>query len=163
MPVVSVRNTSTTLTAADGEIIMLGGLYSSEITERLRKTPFLSDLPLVGELFTAKSSSVYDKQLLFFMKIHILKSPYSVLVDPEKSAAVIQDAGRAVRDSGILFKVKSRAELQDQKSFFSIDSFWNPKPVFVELLGNEAGDEKRPAPRQLDSEKQNDSVQAEGK
>ena len=163
VPVVSVRNTSTTLTAADGEIIMLGGLYSSEITERLRKTPFLSDLPLVGELFTAKSSSVYDKQLLFFMKIHILKSPYSVLVDPEKSAAVIQDAGRAVRDSGTLFKVKSRAELQDQKSFFSIDSFWNPKPVFAELLGNEAGDEKRPAPRRLDSEKQNDSVQAEGK
>lgn len=149
VPVVSIRNISTTLTAADGEIIMLGGLYSSEITERLRKTPFLSDIPLIGELFTAKSSSINDKQLLFFMKIHILKSPYSVMLDMEKNAAEIQDIGRAVRDSGTLFKVKSQPEVKDQKSFFSFDSLWKSKLVNWRFLGNEAGEEKRPAPRRL--------------
>ncbi len=170
VPVVSIRNISTTLTAADGEIIMLGGLYSSEITEQLRKTPFFSEIPLVGDLFTAKSKSVNDKQLLFFMKIHILKSPYSVLMDPEKNAAVIQDIGRAVRDSGTLFNVKPRAQLEDQKSFFSFEDILHPKSknIFEQLLGNEAGYEKRPAPRQLNPESPSDpskerAPEAEGK
>ena len=151
VPVVSIRNISTTLTAADGEIIMLGGLYSSEITEQLRKTPFFSEIPLVGDLFTAKSKSVNDKQLLFFMKIHILKSPYSVLVDPERNAAVIQDIGRSVRDSGTLFNAKPKAQLEDQKSFFSFEDVLHPKSknIFEQMLGNEAGFEKRPAPRPL--------------
>ena len=151
VPVVSIRNISTTLTAADGEIIMLGGLYSSEITEQRRKTPFFSEIPLVGDLFTAKSKSVNDKQLLFFMKIHILKSPYSVIIDPEKNAAVIQDIGQSVRDSGTLFKVKPRAQLEDQQMMMTIDDIFHPKSksLFDELLGNEAGYEKRPAPREL--------------
>lgn len=151
VPVVSIRNISTTLTAADGEIIMLGGLYSSEVTEQHRKTPFFSEIPLVGELFTAKSKSVKDKQLLFFMKIHILKSPYSVLVDPEKNAAVIQDIGRATRDSGTLFNVKPRAQLKDQNPYFTLENILHPKSknLFEQLLGNEAGYEKRPAPREL--------------
>lgn len=152
VPVVSIRNISTTLTAADGEIIMLGGLYSSEITEQRRKTPFFSEIPLVGDLFTAKSKSVNDKQLLFFMKIHILKSPYSVLMDPEKNAAVIQDIGQSVRDSGTLFRIKPQAKLEDQQTFMTIDNIMHPKSrnLFEDiLLGNEAGYEKRPAPREL--------------
>ena len=170
VPVVSIRNISTTLTAADGEIIMLGGLYSSEITEQLRKTPFFSEIPLVGDLFTAKSKSVNDKQLLFFMKIHILKSPYSVLMDPEKNAAAIQDIGRSIRDSGTLFNVKPRAELEKQRTSFTIENILHPKSknFFEELLGNEAGFEKQPAPRQLHPDSPSDSgknetVGSEGK
>ena len=157
VPVVSIRNISTTLTAADGEIIMLGGLYSSEITEQRRKTPFFSEIPLVGDLFTAKSKSVNDKQLLFFMKIHILKTPYSVLLDPEKNAAAIQDIGSSIRDSGTLFKVKPRAQLEDQRMYFMIDDILHPKSknFFEQLLGDEAGYEKRPAPRQLNPEEKN--------
>ena len=152
IPVVSVRKIETTLTAADGEIIMLGGLYSSEATERLRKTPFLSDLPIIGDFFTAKDATIYDKQLLFFMKIHILQSPYSVMLDPEANAAMIQDIGRAVRDSGTLFREKSKAEIQDQETSFRIDSLWKPKSVFPEKIGNEAGEEKRVPPRHFPEE-----------
>lgn len=166
VPVVSIRNISTTLTAADGEIIMLGGLYSSEVTEQLRKLPVLSEIPLIGEVFTAKSKSVNDKQLLFFMKIHILKSPYSVLIDPEKNAAVIQDIGHSVRDSGTLFNVKPRAQLEDRRMFYAIDDILHPKSksYFEKWLGNESGEEKRPAPRQLQYGPLKDKTpEAEGK
>ena len=158
IPVVSVRRIETTLTAADGEIIMLGGLYSSEATERLRKTPFLSDIPIIGDFFTAKDATIYDKQLLFFMKIHILQSPYSVILDPEANAAMIQDIGRAVRDSGTLFREKSKAEIQDQKTSFRIDSLWNPKSVFPEKVGNEAGEEKRVPPRYFPDDPENPAL-----
>ena len=77
-------------------------------------------------------------------------------MDPEKNAAVIQDIGRSVRDSGTLFNVKPRAQLEDQKSFFSFEDILHPKSknLFEQLLGNEAGYEKRPAPRQLNPESQ---------
>ena len=149
VPVVSIRNISTTLTAADGEIIMLGGLYSSEVTEQLRKIPFLSDIPIIGELFTAKNKSIHDKQLLFFMKIHILKSPYSVMLDPEHNAAVIQDMGQSLRDSGTLFPQKPEPKLLDHFNFFSLKSLWDPEPFWPEKKGNESGEEKRPPVRKL--------------
>jgi len=101
VPVVSVRNITSRLTAADGEIIMLGGLYSSETQEELRKMPFFSDLPLLGEFFTAKNAYTYDKQLLFFMKVHIIPNPYSIALDPESSVKEIKKIGNIVHDSEI--------------------------------------------------------------
>jgi len=103
IPVVSVRSVDTRLTAADGEIIMLGGLYSSESSESKNKIPFLSDIPVIGQFFSSKNYSVTDKQLLFFMKIHILDSPYMVLLDPEKTAKELQDAAKSMRSSNKLF------------------------------------------------------------
>lgn len=122
VPVVSVRNIKTRLTAADGEIIMLGGLYSSEVSESLRKTPFLSDLPLIGELFTAKDATTYDKQLVFFMKVHILRNPYSVTVDPEATVKEIKEIGDAYQNSTVIFDSKDyprRSSSADKKGFWA--------------------------------------------
>ena len=122
VPVVSVRNIKTRLTAADGEIIMLGGLYSSEVSESLRKTPFLSDLPLIGELFTAKDATTYDKQLVFFMKVHILRNPYSVTVDPEATVKEIKEIGKAYQESDVIFDSKDyprRSSSADTKGFWA--------------------------------------------
>lgn len=103
IPVVSVRAVDTRLTAADGEIIMLGGLYSSESSESKNSIPFLSDIPVLGQFFTSKNYSVTDKQLLFFMKIHILESPYMVLLDPEKTAKDLNYTADSLRSSTKLF------------------------------------------------------------
>lgn len=119
VPVVSIRNISTVLTAADGEVIMLGGLYSSETTERLRKTPFLSDIPLVGELFTGKDATTYDKQLLFFMKIHILPTPYSVTTNPENTADNMRQVGEMLRHSKAIGN-------PDEKAKYTTNMSWVP-------------------------------------
>ena len=119
VPVVSIRNISTVLSAADGEVIMLGGLYSSETTERLRKTPFLSDIPLIGELFTGKDATTYDKQLLFFMKIHILPTPYSVTTDPEKTAENMRQVGDKLRKSKAIAN-------PNEKPKYATDITWWP-------------------------------------
>ena len=121
VPVVSVRNIKTRLTAADGEIIMLGGLYSSEVSESLRKTPFLSDLPLIGEFFTAKDATTYDKQLVFFMKVHILHNPYSVAMDPEESVREIKELGEAYQNSNVLFDSK---DYPQRSSAANLKGFW---------------------------------------
>ena len=112
IPVVSVRAVDTRLTAADGEIIMLGGLYSSESSESKNSIPFLSDIPVIGQFFSSRNYSVTDKQLLFFMKIHILDSPYMVLLDPEKTAKDLNKAADSLRGSKKLFTNPNIPELE---------------------------------------------------
>ena len=112
IPVVSVRNIDTRLTAADGEIIMLGGLYSSESSESKNSIPFLSDIPVIGQFFTSKNYSVTDKQLIFFMKIHIIDNPYMVLLDPEKTAKELNGAAHTLRNSKTLFTSPAIPEIE---------------------------------------------------
>lgn len=157
VPVVSIRNVSTTLTAADGEIITLGGLYSSETIERLRKTPFLSDIPIIGSLFTARSLTVSDKQLIFFMKIHILKSPYSVLLDIEKNAETLQDMGRSIRLSKTMFKSQNKKETKNEKSFFSMKILQDPDALWEALFDTSAEGWSRKDFQEEEEEKKSES------
>ena len=125
VPVVSIRNISTVLTAADGEVIMMGGLYSSERSERLRRVPYLGEMPLIGDLFSGKDLTIYDKQLLFFMKIHILPTPYSVLTDPEANASTLRSLGDTLQDSPVLFRKKEKPKYSAEQDFFpSFRSWW---------------------------------------
>lgn len=102
IPVISVRNITTRLTAYDGEVIMLGGLYSTETVDIMRKTPYISDIPVIGEWLSGKDSTVIDKQLLFFLKIHIVQQPESILLDPEAEARELREVGKSVQESKVL-------------------------------------------------------------
>lgn len=86
VPVVSVRNVKTELNVQDGEIIMLGGLYSSEELNTEKKVPFLGDLPFVGPLFTSIETRDQMKQLVFMLKVRILSRGIDSVVDVGQSA-----------------------------------------------------------------------------
>lgn len=106
-PVVSVRNVKTELTVQDGEVIMLGGLYSTEELRTEKKVPLLGDLPLAGWLFRAKDNSLLTKQLVFFMKVNIIgHDGAATSVDMEKQAEQIRAAGRAIKESEQIFPRK---------------------------------------------------------
>ncbi|MGE4285677.1 MAG: type II secretion system protein GspD [Phycisphaerae bacterium] len=102
-PVVSIRNIETELTVSDGQIIMLGGLYSTEELAGKVKVPVLGYLPWVGELFTSRDNSSQVKQLIFFMKVRIVKSASGTIVDVEKQASELRKVGDIINNSKILF------------------------------------------------------------
>ncbi|HPN84927.1 MAG TPA: type II and III secretion system protein, partial [Victivallales bacterium] len=103
-PVVAIRNIDTELFAADKDVVLIGGLYSNEKIRSTRKTPFVSDLPLLGELFTALDESDVKKQLVFFLKINILEADQTfVTYDLEEAAGQIKEIGQEIRDSEKLF------------------------------------------------------------
>ena len=106
IPVISVRNITTRLTVMDGSIIALGGLYSTEHNETLRKVPYISDIPILGDFFTGRDTKIYDKQLIFFMKIHVMPTPENLMPDLEKTAQQIQDAADILKGSDSIFKNK---------------------------------------------------------
>ena len=63
-----VRESDTIVKAKSGEIIVLGGLIESSKTDIESKTPFLGDIPFLGELFTNRSEAVVKKELVILLK-----------------------------------------------------------------------------------------------
>ena len=110
IPVISVRNVKTELTVRDGEVIMLGGLYSSEELKTEKKVPYLSDIPLLGWFFTSVDNTTVLKQLVFFLKVSIIDNSTETFADLDKNASDMRKAGEIIKDSKSLFPAKEKEE-----------------------------------------------------
>jgi type II secretory pathway component GspD/PulD (secretin) len=102
-PVISVRNVDTELSLRDGEVIMLGGLYSTESLKTRKRVPLLGSIPLVRYFFTANEDSSLVKQLVFFMKVNIVQRSTETFVDIEQNAQAVRAAGRVMEEAEALF------------------------------------------------------------
>jgi general secretion pathway protein D len=67
------RTAQTTVVVGDSDTIVLGGMIRDKTTDSVKKIPLLGDLPLLGWLFKAKSSSIQKSNLLIFMTPHIVR------------------------------------------------------------------------------------------
>ena len=106
VPIISVRNVSTELTLDDGQIIIIGGLFSHSESLQQERIPFLSDIPYLGELFTAKNKSVNLTQLIFFLKVNVLTPEEikgGVLYDPAQQAKTIRAVSKVISSSKDIF------------------------------------------------------------
>lgn len=59
----------------DGQVVVLGGLITDNVTDTVGKIPVLGDLPLIGALFRNKSKAAIKQNLMVFLKPHIIRSP----------------------------------------------------------------------------------------
>ena len=65
-PPVSKTEITTKLLIADGTIVVIGGIYKETLSDTVNKTPLLSDLPIVGNLFKkVKKGEDLDRLLIF--------------------------------------------------------------------------------------------------
>ena len=67
VPQTSTREAETTLVVKNGETIVLGGLIRDEMTKTTTAVPFLSKLPLVGELFKNTTTTGRKSEILVFI------------------------------------------------------------------------------------------------
>jgi len=73
-PTILTRRISTSVVAAHGQSIALGGLISDNISLAESKVPFLGDIPLIGYLFKTTSKSKKRTELLVVITPSILTS-----------------------------------------------------------------------------------------
>ena len=102
VPVISARSVETYLRMQDKQVVMLGGLYNRRNSLSQQRIPIVSDLPLIGELFTGKNLSKEVTQLIFFLKIHIISPEQvtnGVFYDPDRSAKVSETLGKIIEYS----------------------------------------------------------------
>lgn len=110
VPIISVRNIDTNLTLHDGQVIMLGGLFSNSVAIDEERIPFLSDMPWLGEFFTSKSYANETVQLLFVLRVTILNADEldsGVLYDPTQVASSSHELGDIIVGDKTTFPAQS--------------------------------------------------------
>jgi type II secretory pathway component GspD/PulD (secretin) len=72
-PQISTREASTILRVKEGETIYLGGLLRDEELKNIKGIPFLSKIPILGELFKHRSISKDKKEIIIAITPTIIK------------------------------------------------------------------------------------------
>lgn len=67
------RTADTTVIVGDGDTVVIGGLIRDKQVETVSKIPLLGDIPLLGWLFRARSSSSEKTNLMIFLTPHIVR------------------------------------------------------------------------------------------
>jgi type II secretion system protein D len=73
-PIFNATTAQTTVSAADGETIILGGLITKSSVKDSRRVPYLSNIPILGALFRYNASDVQRRELLIIMTPHIVRN-----------------------------------------------------------------------------------------
>ncbi|OED35577.1 hypothetical protein AB833_30095 [Chromatiales bacterium (ex Bugula neritina AB1)] len=67
VPSIDTREVNTQVLVANGETVVLGGIYEQTIIQQRDQVPFFGDLPLIGKLFQYNSSEDDKTELLVFV------------------------------------------------------------------------------------------------
>jgi type IV pilus assembly protein PilQ len=78
VPSIDTRSVETQVLVADGQTVVLGGIYETERRETINKVPWLGDIPIAGNLFKSRSVSDNKAELLIFVTPRILEEGGSI-------------------------------------------------------------------------------------
>lgn len=78
VPIISTKSIETNVLVNNGQTIVLGGIYQQDKNNTVERIPFLSQLPVVGYLFSKKSTRVKNEELLIFITPRIIASSLSI-------------------------------------------------------------------------------------
>ena len=73
-PKINQTEALTTVSAMDGQTVVLGGLITKSKSDFHRKVPWVGDLPVVGRLFRYDGVSNERKELLIIMTPHVIRN-----------------------------------------------------------------------------------------
>jgi len=73
--ILNTRNFRTELTAKSGDTLVLGGIIQKQVSDTVRKTPFLGNIPGLGWAFKKKDKSAREVQLMVFLRPKVVRTP----------------------------------------------------------------------------------------
>ena len=100
-PIVNQRQAETTVSAKDGETIVLGGMIRNQVSATVNKVPLLGDLPLLGALFQSKTNDRKKTELLVFLTPRVVRDPAEAKrLREESEREVSPDIVKQMKSSG---------------------------------------------------------------
>jgi len=72
VPSIDTREVITQVLVNDGETVVLGGIYETEVREVINQVPVLGDIPIIGHLFKSTVNESNKAELLIFITPKIL-------------------------------------------------------------------------------------------
>ncbi|MEZ5556817.1 type II secretion system secretin GspD [Haliea sp.] len=100
------RVLQTKVLAADGRVVVLGGLIKDDVQDATQKVPLLGDIPFFGRLFRNDAVQVTKTNLLIFIRPTIIR-------DDEQLAGATADKYRYIRDQQVLRRERGLMFLDD--------------------------------------------------
>ena len=91
--VFDTRNFKTDLTAKNGQTLVLGGIIQRQVSDILRKTPILGDIPGLGWAFKKRDKSTREVELMVFLRPSIVRTPQEaaeLLEEIDKKAPLLK-------------------------------------------------------------------------
>jgi type IV pilus assembly protein PilQ len=73
VPSIDTRQVVSTVVVSDGETVVLGGIYETEIRDTYSKVPVLGDIPGLGYLFRSRNNVNNNAELLIFVTPKIIR------------------------------------------------------------------------------------------
>jgi type IV pilus assembly protein PilQ len=75
---INTNQLTTTVNVADGDTVVLGGVFRNETVNNTSKTPLLGDLPVIGTLFRKREQSNTKTELLIFITPKLIRESLAV-------------------------------------------------------------------------------------
>jgi general secretion pathway protein D len=72
--VFSTINFRSDLTATNGQTLVVGGIIQKQVSNTLRKTPFIGDIPIMKWAVNKKNQTTQDSELMVFLHPRIIRS-----------------------------------------------------------------------------------------
>jgi general secretion pathway protein D len=96
-PTTTKRSIKTKVLVENGQVLVLGGLISDDLSESAAKVPFLGDIPLVGNLFRYRGTKKLKRNLMVFLHPVILRDPVQGSLHTNDKYSYIRDQQLAAR------------------------------------------------------------------
>lgn len=88
---VSSRTADTNVRMLSGETLVIGGLINEEEQKSIQKIPFLSNIPILGELFKNRSSRKNKTEVLIILTPYITDAGYSPAIYNEQETSLAEN------------------------------------------------------------------------
>ena len=73
LPSLTVRKADTTIQLNDGQSFVIAGLIKNNLTETIKRFPFLGEIPILGALFRSSEFKKDQTELLFVITPRLVK------------------------------------------------------------------------------------------
>jgi MSHA type pilus biogenesis protein MshL len=78
IPIVQVREMDSVIVAKEGQIIVTGGLMEENVVNQKKEVPYISKIPLLGEMFKFEEKKKHLTELVIILKISIVRNNSTV-------------------------------------------------------------------------------------
>ncbi len=72
-PILNIKEAGTIIEAKDNDMVLIGGLISSDKKTDEEKIPFLSSIPYIGKFFTKTNNTLEKKELVILIRLRVIK------------------------------------------------------------------------------------------
>ncbi len=132
------RNIKTTVLVDNGEVIVLGGLMSNDLSETDQKIPLLGDIPILGYLFSHKNTEYIKKNLMVFLRPRILRDKLSNRELANEHYSRIRHQQQKKLEDGVQLMPGEEPPLLPDREFNTFEDSAKPAPVTeINISGHE--------------------------